>query len=374
MKIPIIVSIMLSIIFIIIILYFTVKPEDIEQIKTIKIHYEFFILALIFSFLTWSFWGLRLKILSNAAEPSIKVGWWESTKIVMANLFLAGITPSMAGGEPVRIHLLNKDGLSFGCATASVLGERLIDAIFLLICVPFAFFIFRDKIDIAYINIGLTIGIIVFLIAIFLFLYAIFRPQKVKGLLIWINEKISKFSKKKQKKSKVIARINREVDNFHSSMMVFLKKKKGAFLSAGFLTFIMWIFAWLIASMVLFGMGINHNIIYSMAAQVFLIIIIMMPTTPGSAGVTELGVAGLYSFIISNALLTNGHPLVSALGFDQAVLTLTGIFVLLYKVMTYFVNLIVGAFFQYRIFKSVASFSMDMIKKQESRIEKKDSS
>ena len=365
MKIPIIVSILLSIIFILIILYFTVKPEHIKYIKTIKIQFEFFILAFVFNFLSWSFWGLRLKVLSNAAEPAIKISWWESTKIVIANLFLAGITPSMAGGEPVRIYLLNKDGLSFGCATASVLGERLLDAIFLLICVPFAFFIFRDKIDIAYINIGITIGIIIFLIAIFLFIYAIFKPEKIKGILIWINEKISRFSKKKEKKSRVIARINSEVDNFHCSMMVFLKKKRAVFLSAGFLTFIMWVFSWLIASMVLFGMGINHNIIYSMAAQVFLIIIIMMPTTPGSTGVTELSVAGLYSFIICNALVTYGHPLVEVLGFDQALLALTGVFVLLYKLMTYFVNLIMGAFFQYRIFRSVASFSMDMIKKQE---------
>lgn len=371
MKIPIIVSILLSIIFILVILYFTIKPEDIEKIKTIRIQYEFFILAFIFNFISWSFWGLRLKVLSNAVEPLIKISWWESIKIVMANLFLAGITPSMAGGEPVRIYLLNKDGLSFGCATASVLGERLLDAIFLLICVPFAFFIFRDKIDISYINIGITIGIIIFLITIFLFLYAIFRPQRVKGLLIWINEKLSRFSKKNEKKSRVISRINQEVDNFHCSMMVFLKKKKGVFLSAGFLTFIMWVFSWLIASMVLFGIGINHNIVYSMAAQVFLIIIIMMPTTPGSAGVTELGVAGLYSFVISNALVVYGHPLVGVLGFDQALLALTGIFVLFYKLMTYFVNIIVGAFFQYRIFKSVASFSMDMIKKQEVKIEKK---
>ncbi|PNX49620.1 MAG: hypothetical protein BV457_01085 [Thermoplasmata archaeon M9B1D] len=371
MKIPIVVSILLSIIFILVILYFTIKPEDIEKIKTIRIQYEFFILAFIFNFISWSFWGLRLKVLSNAVEPLIKISWWESIKIVMANLFLAGITPSMAGGEPVRIYLLNKDGLSFGCATASVLGERLLDAIFLLICVPFAFFIFRDKIDISYINIGITIGIIIFLITIFLFLYAIFRPQRVKGLLIWINEKLSRFSKKNEKKSRVISRINQEVDNFHCSMMVFLKKKKGVFLSAGFLTFIMWVFSWLIASMVLFGMGINHNIVYSMAAQVFLIIIIMMPTTPGSAGVTELGVAGLYSFVISNALVVYGHPLVGVLGFDQALLALTGIFVLFYKLMTYFVNIIVGAFFQYRIFKSVASFSMDIIKKQEVKIEKK---
>jgi uncharacterized protein (TIRG00374 family) len=256
--------------------------------------------------------------------------------------------------------------MSFGCATASVLGERLLDAVFLLICVPFAFFIFRDKIDIGYISFGLTIGIFVFLIAIFLFLYAIFKPEKIKSFLIWINKKLSRFSKKKEKKSKVIDRINREVDNFHYSMMVFIREKKAAFLSGGFLTFIMWLTTWLIPSMILFGLGLKHNIIYSIVAQVFLIIIIMMPTTPGSSGITELGLAGLYSFIISNAITVYGHPLVDLLGFDQTLLVLTGVFVILFRFITYHMNLIVGAFFQYRIFKSVASFSMDMIRKSDS--------
>jgi uncharacterized protein (TIRG00374 family) len=352
--------------FILIILYFTVKPSDLAKLSEINIRYEFLFAAVILNFVSWCIWGLRLKILSNATDPKLGVSWWESTKIVMANLFLAGITPSMAGGEPVRIYLLNKDGMSFGCATASVLGERLLDAVFLLICVPFAFFIFRDKIDIGYISFGLTIGIFVFLIAIFLFLYAIFRPEKIKSFLIWINKKLSRFSKKKEKKSKVIDRINREVDNFHYSMMVFIREKKAAFLSGGFLTFIMWLSTWLIPSMILFGLGLKHNIIYSIVAQVFLIIIIMMPTTPGSSGITELGLAGLYSFIISNAITVYGHPLVDLLGFDQTLLVLTGVFVILFRFITYHMNLIVGAFFQYRIFKSVASFSMDMIRKSDS--------
>lgn len=367
MKIPIIVTITISIMFILIILYFTIKPSDLAKLSEINIRYEFLFAAVILNFVSWCFWGLRLKILSNATDPKLGVSWWESTKIVMANLFLAGITPSMAGGEPVRIYLLNKDGMSFGCATASVLGERLLDAVFLLICVPFAFFIFRDKIDIGYISFGLTIGIFVFLIAIFLFLYAIFKPEKIKSFLIWINKKLSRFSKKKEKKSKVIDRINREVDNFHYSMMVFIREKKAAFLSGGFLTFIMWLTTWLIPSMILFGLGLKHNIIYSIVAQVFLIIIIMMPTTPGSSGITELGLAGLYSFIISNAITVYGHPLVDLLGFDQTLLVLTGVFVILFRFITYHMNLIVGAFFQYRIFKSVASFSMDMIRKDDGK-------
>jgi len=365
MRIPLIISVILSVLFIVIILYFTVKPSDLAKIAEINIRYEFFAVAVLLSFLSWCIWGLRLKILSNAADKNVKISWWKSTKIVMANLFLAGITPSMAGGEPVRIYLLKKEGMNTGCATASALGERLIDAIFLLICVPFALFILRNnlsELNDPKIQIFLTVGIIVFLVAIVLFFYAILKPEKIKKFLIWINKKLSRFFKNKEKRIKVAKRINREVDNFHCAMMTFLKEKKSTLVSAGIATIFMWFSGWLIASMILFGLGLNHNVIYSMAVQVFLIIIIMMPTTPGSSGVTELGSWGLYTFIISDALMNNGHPLIESLGFDQALLTLTIVFVIIFRFITYFFNLVVGAFFQYRAFKSVASFSMDMIK------------
>jgi hypothetical protein len=68
----------------------------------------------------------------------------------------------------------------------------------------------------------------------------------------------------------------------------------------------------------------------------------MMPTLPGSAGITEGGVYVLYSILIGT--------------------TLIGVFVLLFRVITYYMNLMGGAIFQYKIFKSVASFSMDTIK------------
>ena len=289
-------------------------------------------------------WGARLKVLSNTIDPEVKISLWESTKIVIANLFLASITPSMAGGEPVRIHLLNKDGLSLGGATASVLGERLLDAIFLLICVPFAVFIFKDKVNIGYINTGLTIGIIVFIIAIVVFAYAIKFPGKTKSFLIFISKKVSKLSKKKKGEGAAVKRINREVDNFHNSMVFFLTKGRKAFIKAGILTVIFWSTGFMIPSMIILGLGFeNPFFIESYAAQVLMVIIVMMPTTPGSSGVAELGAVGLYSILIGQSLI--------------------GVFVLLFRLITYHMNLIAGAIFQYRIFKSVASFSLEKIKK-----------
>ncbi len=343
LKLSLVLSLILSLSILLLILYLTFDADTIQYLSTVSIRYEFFFAAIGVNALYWVAWGMRQKILSEAVNPNIKLSLVESTKIVLANLFLANITPSMAGGEPVRIHLLNKNGLSLGGATASVLSGRLLDAVFLLICVPFAFFIFWNNMEQGVLRTGLTVAILVFIIAVVLFAYAIKNPEKMKRFLIFVNNKISKIRRKTDGELKIINRINKEVDNFHDTMVFFLSEGKRTFIKAGFVTAAFWITGWMVPPLVLLGLGHDPVVIQSSAAQVLLIIIVMMPTTPGSAGVTEGGAAALYSVFIDPSLI--------------------GVFVLLFRLATYHMGLIVGAVFQYRIFKSVASFSMDAIRK-----------
>ncbi|MEF8847593.1 MAG: flippase-like domain-containing protein, partial [Candidatus Thermoplasmatota archaeon] len=123
LKIPIVLSIILSFSIIIVILYFTIDVRTFEYLSEINVRYEFFLLAVLVNLVYWTIWGARQKVLSNSLEPNADITLKKSTKIVIANLFLANITPSMAGGEPVRIYLLNKNGLNIGSATASALSE-----------------------------------------------------------------------------------------------------------------------------------------------------------------------------------------------------------------------------------------------------------
>ena len=108
-KLSIIISLILSIAIIILILYLTIDANTLAYISTHQIRYEFFFAAIVVNIIYWILWGVRLRILSNAIDENVTISIWESTKIIIANLFLANITPSMAGGEPVRIYLLNKN-------------------------------------------------------------------------------------------------------------------------------------------------------------------------------------------------------------------------------------------------------------------------
>ena len=105
---PIIATVILSVAILVIILYFTFSPETLGYLSSVKINLWFFVAAAILNIIYWVLWAVRLRILSDAIDADVSIGLWESTKIIIANLFLASITPSMAGGEPVRIHLLRK--------------------------------------------------------------------------------------------------------------------------------------------------------------------------------------------------------------------------------------------------------------------------
>jgi len=350
-KISIFVSIVLSLTIIVLILYFTINAQTIQYLSQVSFRGEFFLFfgaAVLLNILYWFIWGARIKVLSKVIDPKAHISLWDATKIVIANQFFAGITPSVAGGEPVRIYLLNKDGLSTGGATATVFGERLIDAIFILVLVPFGFFVFKDRIDVKLISYGLSIGVVVFVTGIVLFALALKYPKKTKVLLIRISERLSRLSKKKEKSTKLVDRIGREIDNFHASMVLFLTKGKKSFLVAGGLTVLMWSTGFLIPSMILLSLGLPPFWVESYAAQALLLIIVLLPTTPGSSGVAELGMAALYG-----VLLGASHQY------------LLGVFVLLFRFITYHMNMICGAVFQYRIFKSITSFSMESFSKKE---------
>jgi len=352
-KIPMIISITLSIAIFIVIIFFTVESSTLDQLSKVSIKYEFFLVAILLNILYWVLWGTRIYVLANTMDKNVKISLWKSIKIVIANLFLACITPSMAGGEPVRIYLLNKNGMTFGCSTAVVLGERLIDAVFILIMVPIALFIFKDIKDLGVVSLGLTIGVFVFVIFVILFIYSIINPNKTKSFLIYLSKKFRRFFKK-DSESKIIQRINYEVDEFHNSMYCFTGQNKKILFLASILTVMFWSVGFLIPSFVLLGLGLPPFFLESYVAQIILLIIIMLPLTPGSSGVAEVSLYGLYGVLIG----TSSSALI-------------GVFIILYRLISFHMNLIAGSIFQYRIFNSVASFSMDVLKKRDENIESK---
>jgi uncharacterized protein (TIRG00374 family) len=341
------ISLLLSLSVIAVILYYTFNRDTWYYLTHTPIRYEFFLIAILLNIFSWILWGYRLQVLANAIEKDLHIGLWESSRIVIANLFLALITPGLIGGEPLRVYLLNKNGMKLGCATAAIIGERLIDAVWVLVAAPIAFFIFKDRLGDSPLTLALTIGMIIFIAFLLIILYALRNPEKIKAFVFFLNNKINRlFHREAEASSHFVNFVEREVNAFHTSMVFFSGEGKRTFFLASFLTIAYWVVCFMIASMLLMGLGLPPFFLESYAAQMLLLVIVSIPTTPGSSGVAELSMTGLYGVILGTAF---GY--------------LLGVFVILFRLVTYYMNLIGGAFFQYRALKSLTSFSFNITEK-----------
>ena len=91
------------------------------------------------------------------------------------------------------------------------------------------------------------------------------------------------------------------------------------------LTALIWMCDFLVPSALLVGMGADPKFLLSITSQIILAIIAILPLTPGGSGVAELSMSYLYSMFVPPLLL--------------------GPLVILWRVSTYFSNIVVGAAF-----------------------------
>jgi len=180
----VLISLIISLISILILVIATISPTTLLCLTQIKPIY--LVTAVVFHIISFFIWGARMKIMSKALGYNIS--FISSLEIVASNLFVAAITPSMAGGEPVRIYGLRHRGMPYGNATAVVLGERILDALLILLAIPIALYIFKDFLPKKYeiIFMATAIG---FFISIILLIYAMCYPESIKKIFRKIGKK-----------------------------------------------------------------------------------------------------------------------------------------------------------------------------------------
>ncbi|MBO8181746.1 MAG: flippase-like domain-containing protein [Archaeoglobus sp.] len=302
-----------------------------ETHLTWKIIYElnpFYIgLALVFHILFWIFWAYRLKILSSTLGNNIDFSYAFQTSL--ASGFLAAITPSSAGGEPLRVKMLTDRGMSVGASSAIVLAERLLDAIFFISALPVMVFIsdFTTKFGI-YSGVAFTIFFVLFIA----FLYFSFKdPRNVEKLAA----KLTSLAKKligKGKAERITTVITKELFFFReaSVQLATIPKSKFAFLFA--VTAVIWFSEFLVPSALLLALKTNPHWAESVASQLFLVIISLAPITPGSSGIAETGMFYFYSLFVGKEYL--------------------GSLVAIWRIITYHTNLLFGLVVNVKILKS----------------------
>jgi uncharacterized protein (TIRG00374 family) len=312
-------SVAFSIGVLIIVLYFTIDESTIEYLS--RLDPIFLILALGFHIFSICIWALRIKMMSRSL--GYKVSFSHCFNLVLANMLVAAVTPSQAGGEPVRVHELYRADVKVGDATAIVLMERVLDGAVLGVIGAVAILLLTTYFGDLELNIAIPVAISWLLITgfVLMFIYSVRNPDFLKRLLHRLSNWVAKRWKSK-KIERFTETIDSEVDNFHGSLTHFIGHGKSGLIWGTVLTVIYWFSEFFIASLILMGLGEQPFLIQSFIIQIVIAIIMMIPLTPGSSGVAELSAASLYGLFIPSSIV--------------------GIFVVLWRFILYYVNIILG--------------------------------
>jgi len=167
---------------------------------------------------------------------------------------------------------------------------------------------------------GLKIGAF-FFVLLFLFLTFLWqlvnRPERIAGFMLWL--------KKKTGNRPIIFSLEREIWLFREAGIQLAKETLRRTPVMAGLTALIWMCDFLVPSALLVGMGADPKFLLSITSQIILAIIAILPLTPGGSGVAELSMSYLYSMFVPPMLL--------------------GPLVILWRVVTYFSNIVVGAAF-----------------------------
>lgn len=290
----------------------------------------FLMTAIGLRFVSFALWAFRIKKMSLSLGYHVPFSYCYN--MVVANLLIGALTPGQAGGEPVRIHELYKAKMSLGDATAVVIMERVLDAIMLVVLSVCSLYIMGSVFWTLSSGIIVVIFLSLFVLVFFIgmLLYAVRYPDPAKrmvmGFLHWIETKM-----KRPSFQKIIASTDVEFDNFCSGITAFAKHGKSGFIWGSVCTILFWFSEFVVASVILMGLGLPPSLTESMLAQIIIALVSMIPLTPGASGIAELSAASLYALFVPTAIL--------------------GIFILLWRLIMFYLNIVFGFIATMFIFK-----------------------
>ncbi len=274
--------------------------------------------------------------------------------MVLAGLLAGTITPGQAGGEPVRVHELYRSGLKLGDAAAVVIMERVLDGIILTI-MGAVLMILMTSFFWSMFSPALIVLIIIAWIIMISFLVipvlAIRYPDWTKKVLMrLVSWGVPKFSWWASSHDLIIERADNEINNLFSSMSRFAGNARTGLMKGGIMTLCFWVVEFLVASVILMGLGLAPYVVESFFFQIVIAIINMIPLTPGSSGITESGTSSLYALLIPSGVI--------------------GIFVLLWRFVTFYLNIAIGSVAGLAIFRrEIESRSGDNPEETEGRVQ-----
>jgi glycosyltransferase 2 family protein len=244
-------------------------------------------------------WTLRWKMILDVVDKSPKF----STLLMMlfASLFGNNITPSAAGGEPLRAYLLREvEGTPFEIGFASSTADRVFEFLpFVLISIIAALLILSWNIPV----ITRIIVIAMVFVSIFLFsvvIYAGLKKEIAQRLIISIARSIYPTFIRITKKDITFVEITEKlifyVNRFSGGFITALRNRN-VFVIGFFLSFLMWGLDMLRMYVCFGAVGAYPPPVALIIIYTIGILISLLPLLPGAWGIREATLIGLFAVV-----------------------------------------------------------------------------
>jgi uncharacterized protein (TIRG00374 family) len=303
-----------------VIFFLTTDTGNLADLRWIRPQYA--ALAAVLMLTHWSLNAIRFKILVNSLGNN--VSFRVSLKAFMANVFAAAITPSQTGGGPLQIYVLNRAGVPIaqgftGCLMGAILSAftLLASAAIVLAVRPGLRVQLGERLG------GVVISVlVVFLIAVGLFVLSVFKTGLVKRLIGRSLLAITRVVKSERRVA-ITKRVLGGVDQYRKGLSILLRTKKKRVILSLLFTFAGLAVNCLISVVLLTGLGVHQHALDIYLAQFILFFIVYFGPTPGASGIAEFS-----SYWMLSSLSTESNVL--------------GIYTVMWRVFTSFTAVAVG--------------------------------
>ncbi len=299
------------------------RGSFISLFHSIRPSYLLFALGL--TILEWFLEALRIQKIIHALGRSINYG--KVLRVTLIGSFFAKITPFDTGGEPFQIYFLQKDReLTLGESTAVIMIKTLLghfSRLFLGILLPFLVILFWKKWFFSKTaRILIYLGMPVYLGFIFFLLFVTLKPQIVKKIIFYFSHIQGFLGFGLSRIKKWLGKLSQTIDDFEQAKQKILTTEPADLVMIGFLSLLCWTLVILLPLILLYGMGVHSPILQTLTIAIIFYIATAYAPTPGSSGAAELGFATLFAVLVPKPLL--------------------GIFVLIWRLISYYSGLLIG--------------------------------
>ncbi|MGA1876277.1 MAG: lysylphosphatidylglycerol synthase transmembrane domain-containing protein [bacterium] len=298
--------------------FLTVGPMTWQAIRQMQCKY--LLLSLALGGIVISLDSVKLQVLSRAAGTKITFPF--SLETTLLYFFVSSVTPTITGGEPLMIYMLNQKDMPLGKATTVIFLRGVLLLSMLAIAAPIIIYFHGELIRNTFIK-GFFYYVAALLTLLVLFLiYSLFNPLKGEEIVhkmlqgLRRSKILGRYSERLEKKIKVW------IDDFSSCLKEFMKYKRKALMWATLLTGGSLMANFSIAFTVLKGLNHTLPILQVFMIQFVLYFFLYFTPTPGGTGVAEGGGYLMFSSSIPTHVL--------------------GIFVILWRFFAIYVWVIIG--------------------------------